>query len=230
MHAVNKHDKIMLMNRRGAEEQGAAAVVLLIFMTLGFFLASAFGVWAFIGMQANKTDLDQKIKTASAVAVQQAESAKEAEFTEREKSPFRSYSGSSTYGSLTYKFPKSWNVYAEEGKSSTLLDFYAHPGVIPGLGKEVNFAFRTQIVDAQYEKEADRFASSVKSGKVTVEPFRPELVSTELGVIVKGEIFSGKKGAMILLPQRDKTFKLWTESEDYVADFTEIIKTISFVP
>ncbi len=218
------------MNRREKREQGSATALFLVIMTLGFILASAFGMWAFVGMQENKKDLDQKVKTASAVAVQQAETAKEAEFTEREKSPFRSYSGSVTYGSLTFKFPKSWNVYAEEGKSSTLLDFYAHPGVIPGLSKDVNFAFRTLILDSPYEKESEKFASQIKSGKVTVEPYRPELLASELGIIVKGEIVSGKKGIMVLLPQRDKTFKLWTESEDYIEDFEEILKTVTFVP
>lgn len=220
----------MLMNRRHTTDQGSAAVVLLIVMTLGFVLASAFGVWAFIGMNENQRNLDRKIEAATTVAVKQAESAKEAEFTEREKSPFRSYSGSSTFGSLSFKFPKSWNVYAEEGKSSTLLDFYAHPGLVPGLDREINFAFRAQILDSRYEKEADKFQSLVKSSKVTVEPFRPELLSSELGILVEGEVVTNKKGVMILLPQRDKTFKLWTESEEYVEDFAEIIKTVTFVP
>lgn len=221
----------MLMNRNAhAREQGFATGALLFIMTICFVLSLAFGVWAFIGMQDNQKKVDQKVAAATQVAVQQAESAKEAEFTERDKNPFRTYSGTPTYGSLTFDFPKSWNVFAEEKNSGTLLDFYAHPGLIPGLSKDVNFAFRTQILDTSYDKEAKKFESQVKSGKVSIDPMRPELVPSELGVYIKGEVVSGKKGAMVLLPQRDKTFKIWTESEEYLEDFDKIIATIYFIP
>lgn len=218
------------MNKAIAREQGSVAGLLLVVMTIGFIIAGAFGVWAFAGMQANKTNLDQKIAKATEAAVAEAETKKEKEFTEREKNPYRNYRGSSTYGSLTFDFPKSWNVYAVEKTTGTLLDFYCHPGLIPGLEKDVNFAFRTQIVDTAYEKEADKMASLIKNGKVKAEPFRPEKVDSELGLRVTGEIVSGKKGVMILLPQRDKTIKMWTETEEYLTDFEKILESMTFEP
>lgn len=217
----------MLMNRR---EQGLASGLFLVVMTLGFILSTAFAIWAFIGMQENQADLDKKIANATSVAVQQAETAKEAEFVERENKPFRSYSGTPTYGSLTFSFPKTWNVYAVNKDSGTLLDFYANPNLIPGLGRNVNFAFRVQILDTPYETEAGKLDGSVKSGKITADPYRAPLVQSELGIYLRGEIVSGKQGVMVLLPQRDKTFKLWTETEEYIDEFDEIMETLTFIP
>ena len=110
------------------------------------------------------------------------------------------------------------------------MNFYAHPGVIPGLDKNVNFAYRAQIVDSPYQKEAEKYEAAQKSGKVTVTSFRTKLVDSVLGIQLKGEVVSGKQGAMVMLPQRDKTFMFWTESEEFVSDFEKIMETMSFIP
>jgi hypothetical protein len=44
-----------------------------------------------------------------------------------------------------------------------------------------------------------------------------------VGSRIDGEISQKKQGAMIVMPMRDKTLRLWTESRDYVADFDNII-------
>ncbi len=220
----------MLMNKTQPKEQGFASAIVVILLAVGFVSASAFGVWAFIGMQENQADVDKKIDAAVKVAVQKAETAKDAEFAELEKNPFRTYTGSQTYGTLTFDFPKNWNAFVEETSKTILMNFYAHPGVIPGLEKNVNFAFRAQIVDSPYQKEAAKYEAAQKSGKVTVTSFRPKLVESELGIQLKGEVVTGKQGMMVMLPQRDKTFMFWTESEEYVSDFTKIMDTMSFVP
>jgi len=200
------------------------------FMSLAFVLSMGFGVWAFSGMQENQKDLDSKIATATEVAVQEAESAKDVEFAEEQKTPFKKYVGSATYGSLSFEYPKTWSVYAEEKTSGTILDFYGQPDLIPGISKTVTFVFRAQILGSAYDTEVKKFDSIAKSGKVTVTAYRPDKVQSQLGVIVRGEIATGKTGVLVLLPQRDKTFKLWTESNDYLNDFDGILKSISFVP
>jgi len=227
---VHKRDRrIFLQSRR--KDEGSAAPLFLIIMTLGFVLSTAFGIWAFIGMQENQSTLDKKVAAATDVAVKEAESAKDVEFAEKEKSPFRTYSGSSTYGSLSFGFPKSWNVYAVNNSSSgVLLDFYGHPGLIPGLGKSVNFAFRSRILDKSYASEVSKLEKDAKSGKISVVAYRAPLVPSELGVFITGEVASSKQGVMVMLPQRDKTFVFWTESTEYVNDFNKIMETVTFIP
>lgn len=211
-------------------QAGSAAGVFLFIITLGFIASTAFGIWAFIGMQDNKNNLDKKIAAATEVAVQKAESDKDAQFAEEEKNPFRKYTGSQTYGTLTFEFPKSWNAYVEEKDRDILLNFYAHPGVIPGLADTVHFAYRTEIIDTPYQKKLQEFEKSQKDSGVTIEPYRPKLVDGVLGVIIKGKIFKDKQGEMVILPQRDKTFMFWTESPEYIGDFEKIMETMTFIP
>lgn len=210
--------------------QSHTSLIVALLMSILFVVALGFGIWAFIGMQANKTNLDAKIEAASEVAVKEAENSKELEFAERDKNPFKSYAGSATYGALNFSFPRTWSVYTEEKSSGTLLDFFAQPIVVNGTGNENSFALRVQIVDAQYDKVIAGFQKSATDGKVAVSAFRPEKVTSVVGSRISGEIVKGKVGSMVLLPQRDKTFLLWTESPDNLADFEKVIQSITFVP
>jgi hypothetical protein len=222
-------DQPMYNQLPGLPKQSHTAQIVAVIMSVLFTGALAFGVWAFAGMVDNQTNLDEKIAAASTVAVQKAESEKEVEFAAREKNPYKTYTGSATYGSLTFDYPKNWSVFAENSTSATILDFYAHPELIPGF-KDTNFAFRAQIIDKEYADELKSFDAKAKSGKVTVTAFRPDTAPEQLGAIIVGEIDSGKQGTLVLLPQRDKTFRLFTESQDYLNDYANIIKSVTFVP
>jgi hypothetical protein len=211
-------------------KQSHTSLIVALIMSILFVVALGFGVWAFIGKVENKSNLDEKIEAAAAVAVEKAEVAKEAEFAERDKNPFKSYTGSTTYGSLTYSFPRTWSVYTEENNSGKLLDFYAHPNVITGTAATNSFALRVQILDSSYDTLIAKYQKDAEKGTITVTAYRPEKVPSVLGARINGEIIKGKQGSMILLPQRDKTFIIWTESTDYVPDFENVIKTINFVP
>jgi len=204
--------------------------IVAVIMTVGFVLALVFGIWAFVGMVQNKTNLDEKIEKANAEAVEDAEAAKEIEFTEREKSPFKTYAGSPTFGSLTFDYPRSWSVYLQESTDGTILDFYGHPNFIPGLKGETKFAFRAQILSNTYDDEVKKFQKSAESGTVVVSSFVPNKLADQLGVRITGSIDKNTTGVIVLLPLRDKTYKFWTESTDYVADFDKVMDSLSFVP
>lgn len=211
-------------------KQSHTSFIVALLLAVGLVISLAFGVWAFMGMQANKTDLDEKIAVAEKVAVKKAEEAKELEFAEREKDPFKNFIGSATFGSLSYDFPKTWSVFLEEKTSGTVLDFYAHPGVVKGTDKSNSFALRAQIISTSYDKEAEKMQKLVETGKATATAFIPKNVSTGLGIRVVGEVVTDKQGVMILLPQRDKTIKIWTESPDFISDFDKVIETLNYVP
>ena len=63
---------------------------------------------------------------------------------------------------------------------------------------------------------------------MTVAPFRAVLVDSVLGARIDGEITTKRTGSVVLLPLRDKTLKIWTESNAYTADFDEILTNLSF--
>lgn len=223
----------MLMNPNSSftpVKQSHTSFIVALLLAISLVLSLAFGVWAFIGMQENKSNLDEKIATAEKVAVKNAENAKEIEFGERDKNPFKNFTGSATFGSLSYDYPKTWSVYLEEKDSGTVLDFYGHPNAVKGVDKTNSFALRAQIISTSYDKEAEKVQKLVESEKVTATAFIPKNVPTGLGLRVVGEIVPDKQGVMILLPQRDKTIKIWTESPDYITDFDKVIETLNYVP
>ena len=210
-------------------KQSHVSFVVAILMTLCFVGALSFGFWAFAGMQENKSNLNEKIEVAATVAVEKAETAKEVEFAEREKDPSRVFTGPATYGSLSFAYPKTWSVLAEEKSSGTVLNLYAQPFLLPGVSSDFTYAFRVEILSSAYDKEVAKY-STKQAGKVTISAFRPTQVPSELGVRITGEVEGTKQGTMILLPLRDKTFRIWTESPEYSADFDAVIETLTFVP
>jgi len=209
-------------------------VVPLVISVLFLLGAIGFGVWAYMERQDYKNNSDQKAAAAAEVAKQQAESAKETEFIEREKEPLKEYNGPSSYGSLKILYPKTWSAFITETNSGPVpLDGYLHPNFVPGVQSGTSFALRVQVVNKKYDQEMKQFESKVKAGKVKAEPYQAPKVKTEetLGSRITGEIDQGKQSVMVLIPLRDKTLKISTESPQFIGDFDKIImENLTFSP
>jgi hypothetical protein len=202
-------------------------------LTVLFLLAALiFAIWAFSERQDYKNNVDQKIETAVTIATERESTRKDNEFLEREKSPYKIFTGPETYGSLSFKYPKTWSGYViETGRSTTPLDGYFHPKIVPDVDGDTAFALRIQIVNRPYDQVLSQFESKVGSGKVTVIAYSPKKVSGVSGSRINGEIYTGQQDTMILLPIRDKTLQIWTESQEFVKDFDSIIlANLKFVP
>lgn len=213
---------------------GSVGVAALLAGTFGllFLAALIFGIWSFMGMQDYKNNVEPKIEAAVEVAKAETATAKDNEFLEKEKLPVRTYSGPETYGAVTFTFPKTWSMTTAEASSTIALDGTLHPITVPGSGLDSDFSYalRMQVVDKPYSASVKEFDSSVKKG-LLASPYRAKLVESVLGTRFDGEIAKGKTGSIILLPIRDKTLKIWTESNDYKADFDNIIMpSLSFQP
>jgi hypothetical protein len=207
------------------------ALVWAIISTLLLVSALIFGVWAFVGMVNNKSNLDAKIEKASVVAVEKAEIAKDAEFTEREKSPYKTFSGSLIAGSLKFEYGKSWSIYKDEKDSGTVLDFYAHPDFVSGVGEtKTAQAFRAQVLDTDYTTELKKYEAKIKSGKVLSTAYTLKRMPDQLGTKLTGELEKDKQRILILMPLRDKTLVFWTDITDYYSEFDRIVESVTFVP
>jgi hypothetical protein len=212
-------------------QSGSVSVVFAAVFSVLFLLAMVFGAWAFMSRQDYKDNVDKKIADASAVAVQQAESAKDAEFIELEKIPVRNYTGPGTYGSVSFDYPKTWSVYAEEGTSGTVLDLFAFPAVVPGVKQDQTYALRLEIISQNYDTEVKKFDSALKKGEVKATAFRAEKVPGTLGIRVDGAIERNVQGSMVLLPLRDRTIKIYSEIPQFIGDFdTIILPSLTFIP
>jgi len=216
-------------------QDGAITIstIVAIVMSVLFVFSLMFGLVAFTGKQSLQKDFDTKVEATIGTAVSTAEAKQAAEFAEKEKSPTKTYIGTSTFGSVTFNYPKSYSGYVVEAASSgnSPLDGYFQPGVVPVAGLDAKFALRFQVLSAAYDLQLKEFDLLVKAGKVKISPFRAAAVPSALGIRVDGELSIGKQGSLIVLPLRDKTLRIWTKSSEGVADFNKyVVPSLSFVP
>lgn len=205
-------------------------------LTIPLIIASFFAVagvvlavYYFMQYRQASTNLDGQI----AVAVEEAEAAKtvelEADFAERSKSPNDVYRAPSQLGSVAVTYPKTWSSYViEDSGSGTVLEGYFHPGTVPDVRGAVPFALRVELDSTEYDGEVEKLQRAVEKGELKASAVR---VNGELGVRFDGQIDRDISGAIVLLPLRDRTLKIWTENPDYLKDFNDIIlPQLTFVP
>lgn len=215
-------------NQRGAMNVLLIPLILLIVMFLG---ALGFGFWAFMGMQDYKNNVDEKVVAAVEVAKKETATKKDNEFTEREKEPHKTYQGPSAQGSILIKYPKTWSGYVDEGRSGSAVDGYFHPSTVPGTQSGVAYALRVQVTNRGFHDEVKSLDSAVRAGRARSSAYQPAKVDGVVGVRIDGEIRSGQQGIMVILPLRDKTIKLFTESDQFHGDFNNhILPNLSFTP
>lgn len=209
--------------------QSSALLIGLVFLLLA---SSAFGVWAFMGRADYKNNSDKKSAAAVVIAKEKQKAIDDASFLEKEKQPYETFDGPSEFGSIKIVYPKTWELYVDikTAGSGTSVDGYAHPGYVPGVQSDTAFALRFQVLGSDYDGFLKQYESGAKNATVAVSPFRAELVNTVLGSRIDGQITTKRTGSVVLLPLRDKTLKIWTESTAYTADFNEILKNLTFSP
>ncbi len=206
-------------------------IALGIFVVL-FISAAGFGVWAFMSRQDYKDNSDKKSADAAVIAVQKEDVKKDAEFVQKEKNPLRTYAGPEAYGKLTIQYPKTWSATVDETNTGgVVLNGYFHPSFVPGLQSDTNFALRVQILATPYDQVLKQFDTLIKNGTTHVTPYKAPKVTSINGARVDGSFDAKKKGHMVVLPLRDKTIKIWTESDQFQGDFNNIIlANLTFVP
>lgn len=209
-----------------------ALLIPLILATALLLGSLGFGLWAFMSRQDYKENTDQKIAVAVGEAEKVLDAKKEAEFVEREKQPYKTYEGSSTFGSVKLTYPKTWSAYiTQTDKGSAPIDGYFHPDVVPGLDSGTAFALHLQVTNLSYDQELKKFDAGAKVGKVTISALTASKVPGVTGVRINGEIEPNKQGSMVLFPLRDKTLKISTESNQFINDFNDVIlANLIFIP
>jgi hypothetical protein len=217
------------LNQHGSVDSWLIAFIVTLIV---FFATAGFGLWAFMGKQDYKNNVDAKIDNAVEAAVEKNSANKEKDFIEREKEPLRTYRGPAAYGSVSLTYPKTWNLYMDEtAKSLNAIDGTLNPNFVPGLQSGSSVALRILVINNQYASIVKSLESNIKSGKIKASPYKADKVPQAVGLRVDGEVVLGKQGSMVILPLRDKTLQVWTEAVQFVPDFNSIIlPNLNFVP
>ena len=186
-------------------------------------------IWMTVQYNDVQTDVDGQISVEVAAAKDEQAQKMEAEFLEREKYPYKTFSGPADYGQLTFEYPKTWSVYVAEA-ANTGGDFnaYFNPGQVDAVGKDTINALRVIIRDksfedvtAEYQKELDR-----KDSELTVE------ATTVNGA--SANRYTGKipgtdlQGFIVVFKIRDKAVIMQTDSVLFQEDFDKLLGTVTF--
>ena len=214
-------------------ERGAAAGVILGFVSLGTLLMIfvAVSAWAISERSTYKTKSDQLVASAVEKNTEDVKTKLQKDFAEKEKSPYRTFVGPEEYGSIRVTYPKTWSVYAAGG-SSEPVDIYMDPGVVrENQSDKSSYALRVQVDSQSYANVLQQFANSTSNGETKVSPYKLPTNEKVIGSRIEGQIDSQTKGSMVVLPLRDRSIKVWTESDAAKADFDAVIlKNLTFVP
>lgn len=219
---------MLRQNQDGAVSGVAVSLILTIVLLIG---AISFAAWAFSSREDYKNHTDAKIAVAVAAAKKQESQQKDAEFTQAEKNPLRTYSGPQAYGSIQLSYPKTWSGYVDQsgnGNGNALVDAYFYPAIVPSINDpNSSFALRVQVLNQSYSQSISSFQNAAQSKTPpTIVPYALPKVPNVVGVEVSGQIAGGNPpvtGTMVILPLRSETLEIWTEGNQFLSDFNNII-------
>jgi hypothetical protein len=221
------------MSSMKRDQRGEFTIVtlLLIIVSVLFVAAGSFAIWAFMERQDYKNNVDTKITAANAVVKKQTQLEDQKLFAEEAKNPLKTYVGPEQYGTISLDYPKTWSMYVATTGTNTSagLDTYFAPDYVPGVtDQNAVYSLRVKVLNQQYATVMRAYSANKK---VTVAPYELPKVKGEIGSRVEGQITPKKQGVMIVLPVRDKTLQVWTESDTFRADLDNIIlANLTFVP
>jgi hypothetical protein len=221
---------------------GKSANLIAVIVILALLLAAAagFAYWAFNGRQDYKNNTDKKVALAVAAAKKTEAASLKTQFDQAAKSPYKAYRGSSTYGSVTFAYPKTWSAYVDESNSSEPINGYFHPNIVPGTQSNTAYALRLELLSTPYDqvvKQAtQKTGSSPPVAKAYVPPKMAKVANVQPGLKLDGSIGQDHQGhaingSMVIIKVRDKTLQISTQSTNFLNDFNNIIlASLTFVP
>lgn len=223
--------------QRGANDRGKKSIGLIlafIVTLLLLFGAAGFGYWAFMERQDYKNNVDQKVAAAVEVAVKETTDENNLRYAEESKNPLKSYTGPAQYGSIKLQYPKTWSAYVDLTNTSMPLQLTLHPDVVPAVrmqeGRQA-IALKIEIRNQTFDQVVSQRQSFVDRGEIKATAYALPKVPNEAGLKFTGKINQQFNGTEIVIPVRDKTLVITTETDQFLSDFEKhIIPNLSFEP
>ena len=158
----------------------------------------------------------------------------QAHFEEEEKKPNRSYQGPSDMGSVRFNYPKTWSGYIAKSNDSGL-EVYFNPLMVSTVNPDVTpYALRVEVSNDNYADVLDDYQGLVEDGVATASTIiigKTDDFSGYEGVRVDGQLTDTINGSVVIFKVRDKTLRLYVDSQDYMNDFNNTVLTsLKFEP
>lgn len=183
-------------------------------------------VWQFVQASQIRSNAQAEQDRAVAAANEELQEKLQAEFKTTLESDTSNFVGPDVLGRVTFTYPKTWSVFVEtKGTNSIPLDVTMHPNAITDTTPA--FALRVQVIEEAYAEQVAEYNRSVEKGELTAKPVT---YSEQNGIRFDGLLEDDVQGSVVLLPLRDKTLLLQTESNNYQQVFTAILTSLNYVP
>lgn len=201
--------------------------VALVFACLIAITFAGLFIWKYMEWDSVKTDVDGQIDAAVAIAVSENTTKLENEFTEREKYPYKTFSGPADYGSLSFEYPKTWNVYiAKDAATGGDFEAYFNPGEVQPVSTTTINALRVTIQNQSFDSVVRSYDNAIKNGTLSISTRN---IGSAVANIYTGQITRDMRGVIAIFKIRDKTVTLRTDAELFADEFYKLLDTITFV-
>lgn len=218
-----KHD----LDREAGISTVGILVALLVVVTLAL---GGLSIWSYSGYRDQKDNTQAKINAAVASAKQTQQASDQATYDQMLKAPNAIFNGPSDYGSVSFKYPKTWSVYYGngEGGDGDTFTAYLNPGHVPTVSSSQQYALRVTIESQSYENVLAGYTSYVKRGTL-----KSSIITTNglTGTRIDGQFSKTQDGSVVIFKVRDKTLLVQTDSPSFEGDFNgTVVSSLTFTP
>ena len=215
-HIAKAKNRIDLM-----KTVGLIVVSLLAVLFIGLF------IWMWVKWNDASTNVKGKVDVAVAEAKNELQTKLESEFEEKEKYPYKVFTGPTDLGELSFEYPKTWSLYVQSSANRGG-DYaaYLNPGQVNVVQDDTVMALRVSIKGTLFDQAISDFAEKVRSGDMTLST---TVVNGNNVNVYTGKLDNEYQGIICVFKLRDKTVMLQTDSTSVFSDdFYRILKTVKF--
>ena len=205
-------------------------VLVLTLIAVGFFAATTYQ-----DKQKFRNDTDKLIAAAVSSAKQQQAVELQQKADQESKKPYKFFRGPVAHGSVSFQYPKTWSALVDQGDKANPINGYFYPDILPNLDDATAFVLRVEQVDADYAQVLQSYDSDIKSGAVRAVAYKPpkmvNVPNVQVGTLLRGKFNDKFDGIVMVIKVRDKTLKVYTQSNKFAADYSGVVlKSLTFNP
>ena len=110
--------QVQVMPEKKKDVSGLVKTIVLIAVSLVAATFLGLFIWMSVQYGEAQETIEEKVSVAETKARDEQSAKDEADFLEREKYPYRTFSGPADYGQLTFEYPKTWSLYIDKDASN----------------------------------------------------------------------------------------------------------------
>lgn len=212
----------------GQTNSGLIKTIIIVLLSLLLIGGLLLAYYFYNEYQLASSDVDSKVEAAVIAREKEITDKLEAEFAEREKLDYKTFTGPDDYGTVSFKYPKTWSVYvAADASNGGDFEAFLHPAEVPTVNDRNIFALRVTIRSESFENADSRYKSLVADTESKLSASVITVGGTDANRY-DGTLPNDLVGSVVIFKIRDKVVTLETDAELYRTDFDKILTTITF--